>query len=154
MPNFAHQQHPDEPIDILLVEDDPRDIRLTREAFTETDRQTTLRVVSDEHETVEYLTRQRNDELRNRPVLVLLDLNLSGRSGHDILSAIGETARLRRLPVVVLTDSEAEEDIVRCYRTHANAYVTKPPTLEEFVSVATAIETFWLDHARLPPSSA
>lgn len=154
MPNFTHQRHPHEPIDVLHVEDNDGDIRLTREAFSATDRETTLHVVDDGDDTVDFLRQQGRYESVPRPDLVLFDLNLPGRDGHDVLEAIEDAPQLRRLPVIVLTGSNRSEDIVTCYRTHANAYVPKPSTLEEFVSLVTAIEAFWLDHAQLPPSSA
>lgn len=154
MPNFTHQRYPDEPIDVLHVEDNERDIRLTREAFTATDRETTLHVVDDGDDTVDFLRRQGQYDSAPRPDLVLLDLSLPGRDGHDVLETIEDTPQLRRLPVIVLTGSNRSEDIVTCYRTHANAYVSKPPTLEEFVSLVTALEAFWLEHAQLLPNSA
>lgn len=152
MSPFTRRQSPDEPIDILLVEEIDADIRLIENAFTEIDRETTLHVVSNPADAVDFLTQQGHHESSPRPNLVLLDLNIPSGNGREILDAVGDVPQFPRLPVIALTSSDRSEDIAACYRTHANASVTKPTSLEGFVSFIRALETFWFEHARLPPS--
>ncbi|SFR91880.1 Response regulator receiver domain-containing protein [Halomicrobium zhouii] len=141
----------DGPIDVLLVEDNLGDVRLTREAFSETPGETAIAVVQHGDDALERLTRAARTDDHDLPDIVLLDLNLPGRDGHEILEAIRADARLRRLPVVVLTSSEAPEDVERSYDADANAYLTKPTDPANFVELAEAVEEFWFDHAHLPP---
>lgn len=139
------------PIEILLVEDNPGDVRLTREAFSEGKVGNNLNVVYDGEEAMDYL--QQKDKYANasRPDLILLDLNLPKLDGRQVLEKIKESAELRSIPVVVLTTSKAEEDIIRTYNLHANCYITKPVDLEQFIRVVRSIEDFWLTIVKLPP---
>lgn len=142
----------DEPVEILIVEDNPGDVRLLREAFGVTERETTLRTATNGDDAVDYLTRESSaDEI---PDLVLLDLNLPGRDGCDVLEAIRDDPHLEGLPVIMLTSSEAEEDVARCYSAGSNAYLTKPTTPEGLVSTVEYIEEFWIETSQLPPAPA
>jgi CheY-like chemotaxis protein len=138
------------PIEILLIEDDPGDVLLTTEAFQASKVTNVLRVVSDGAEAIEHLRAHAN--AGTAPDLVLLDLNLPKVSGPEILEFIKTDPRLRRIPVVVLTTSAAEEDIVRTYDRHANAYVTKPVDVDRFLDVVRQIDEFYLTVVQLPRS--
>ena len=138
-------------MEILLVEDNPGDVRLTREALAEARVQNTLSVASDGIEALEFLHRRGRFEAATRPDLILLDLNLPRKDGRELLAEIKIDPELKRIPVVVLTTSQAEQDIVRSYNLHANCYVTKPLDLEKFLSVMRALEDFWLSIVKLPP---
>lgn len=138
------------PIEILLVEDNPGDVRLTREALKEGKVLNHLHVVEDGEDAVRFLRREGEFDGAVRPDLVLLDLNLPRKSGHEVLEEIKTDTDLRRIPVVVLTSSEAETDIARSYDRYANAYITKPVDLDQFISVVRAVEDFWLEVVRLP----
>ena len=140
-----------EPIEILLVEDSPADVDLTREALDEAKVHNRLNVVSDGVEALAFLRREGPFAAAPRPDLILLDLNLPKKDGREVLAEIKADEILRRIPVVVLTTSEAEEDIVRSYDLHANCYITKPVDLEAFLRVVAAIEGFWLAVVKLPP---
>ena len=140
-----------EPVDILLVEDNPGDVRLTREAFAGAELDCELHVVGDGEAALDFLHRRGAHETAPRPDLVLLDLNLPRMSGLEVLEAIAEDPALRRLPVVVLTSSTAEEDVVESYEQCSNAYLTKPVDPDEFVEVVRRFEAFWLETATLPP---
>jgi CheY-like chemotaxis protein len=137
-------------IEILLVEDNPGDVRLTREALKEGKVLNHLHVVEDGEDAVRFLRREGEFDGAVRPDLVLLDLNLPRKSGHEVLEEIKTDTDLRRIPVVVLTSSEAETDIARSYDRYANAYITKPVDLDQFISVVRAVEDFWLEVVRLP----
>lgn len=138
------------PIEILLVEDNPGDVRLTREALKEGKVLNHLHVVDNGEDAVAFL-RQRGDfDDAIRPDLVLLDLNLPRKTGHEVLEDIKGDPELRRIPIVVLTSSEAETDIARSYDRYANAYITKPVDLDQFISVVRSVEDFWLEVVRLP----
>ncbi|MBI2090760.1 MAG: response regulator [Deltaproteobacteria bacterium] len=141
-------------VEILLVEDNPGDVRLTMEALKEGKMLTHVSVVGDGVEALAYLRRQGKHTDAARPDLVLLDLNLPKKDGREVLAEIKRDAGLRRIPVVVLTTSSAEQDIVRAYDLHANCYVNKPVDLEEFVKVVKLIEAFWFTAAKLPSSEA
>lgn len=141
-------QSSDDAIDILLVEDNPGDVRLTQEAFKVTDRTVSLQTVSSGDGAVEFFQETSADSL---PDLVLLDLNLPGRDGCGVLEAIRDDPQLKPLPVIVLTSSETDEDVARCYEARANAYLTKPTSPDEFISLASTLERFWVEQARLPP---
>ena len=139
------------PIDILLVEDNPADARLTSEAFHEAKVRNHIHVVADGVEALAYLRREGPHKEAVRPDLILLDLNLPKLDGREVLADIKEDPDLRRIPVVILTTSEAEQDIVKSYDLHANAFVTKPVDLEQFISVVRSIDNFWLTVVTFPP---
>ena len=139
------------PIDILLVEDDPGDVLMTREAFEHHKIRNALHVVSDGVEALEFLNREGCFGEAPRPGLILLDLNLPRKDGRELLGEIKRDPGLRTIPVVVLTTSEAEEDILRSYELHANAYVAKPVDFEKFVEVVRKIDEFWVTVVKLPP---
>ena len=136
-------------INVLLVEDDPGDVLMTREAFVEY-LHNRLDVVNDGAEALLYLRQEAPYADAPRPDLVLLDLNLPRRDGREVLAEVKADDDLRRIPVVVLTMSQAEEDIVRSYDLHANAYVTKPVDFERFVQVVRSIDDFYFTIVRLP----
>jgi CheY-like chemotaxis protein len=138
------------PIDILLVEDDPGDVLMTREAFEHHKIRNALHVVSDGVEALEFLNREGGFGEAPRPGLILLDLNLPRKDGRELLGEIKRDPGLRTIPVVVLTTSEAEEDILRSYELHANAYVTKPVDFEKFIEVVRKIDDFWVTVVQLP----
>ena len=142
------------PVNILLIEDNPGDVRLTREALKEGKILNNLVNVSDGVEAVAYLRRQGRYSDATRPDLILLDLNLPRKDGREVLADIKADKDLRRIPVVVLTTSSAEQDILRAYDLHANCYVTKPVGLEQFISVVKSIEEFWVAIVSLPPDGA
>ena len=135
------------PIEILLVEDNPADVRLTQEALREGKVKNNLSVARDGEEALAFLRR----EGAPRPDLILLDLNLPRRDGREVLKEIKDDPQLRMIPVVVLTTSAAEGDILKSYALHANCYITKPVDLEQFITVVKSIDDFWLTIVRLPP---
>jgi CheY-like chemotaxis protein len=143
-----------EPIELLLVEDNPGDVELTREALAEARVRNHLAVVSDGDEALRFLRREGAHAGAPRPDLILLDLNLPRVDGREVLAAIKGDPDLRRIPVVVLTTSEAERDIVEAYQLHANAYIVKPVDLDQFLGVVRSIESFWLAVVKLPPNDA
>ncbi len=138
------------PIEILLVEDSPGDVRLTQEALRVAKVQNTLHVASDGMEAKSFLWRQGKHANAPRPDLILLDLNLPKKSGREILEEIKLDPNLKSIPVVVLTTSAAEEDIMRSYQLHANCYITKPVDLDQFLKVVKTIDNFWLAFVKLP----
>ena len=133
------------PIEILLVEDNPGDVRLTQEALHDAKVRNNMVVVGDGLKAMAYLKRENEQANAARPDLILLDLNLPRMNGFEVLDAIKADDSLRRIPVVVLTTSQAEQDIIRSYNLYANAYVNKPVDLEQFIIVIKAIEGFWLE---------
>jgi CheY-like chemotaxis protein len=137
-------------IDVLLVEDDPGDALMTQEAFEHHKIRNTLHVVKDGVEALEFLRREGQYENAPRPGLILLDLNLPRKDGRDVLSEVKTDPELRHIPVVVLTTSEAEEDILRSYSLHANAYVTKPVDFDRFIEVVRQIDDFFVTVVKLP----
>lgn len=137
-------------IEILLVEDNPGDVRLTREALKEGKVFNRLSVVEDGAEAIEFLCRRGPYMDAPRPDLILLDFNLPKKDGREVLAEIKTDPNLRRIPVVVMTTSRAEEDILKAYDLHANCYITKPIDLEQFLGVVKAIEDFWLSIVKLP----
>jgi CheY-like chemotaxis protein len=141
---------PGRPIEILLIEDDPGDELITREAFEHNKVSNRLNVAHDGQEGLDYLYRRGKYQDSVRPDLILLDLNLPKYDGRQLLEKIKSDADLCRIPVVVLTTSSAEEDIVRSYNLHANAYVTKPVDLDQFISAVRQIDEFFLQVVRLP----
>lgn len=139
-----------QPIEVLLVEDDPGDVLLIREAFEYNKVHNNLNVVSDGEQALAYLRREGEHADANRPDLVLLDLNLPRKDGREVLAEVKQDAALRTIPIVVLTTSEAEEDVLKSYQLHANAYVTKPVDFERFVSIVRQIDDFFVSVVRLP----
>ena len=137
--------------DILLVEDNPGDVRLAQEALKESKVKNKLYVVEDGVEALAFLRRQDKYAGVPRPDLILLDLNLPRKSGREVLAEIKTDENLKRIPVVVLTVSKAEEDIVKCYDHHANCYITKPLDFNQFMEVTKSIDEFWLAIVKLPP---
>ena len=137
-------------IDILLVEDNPGDVRLTRELLATSTVRNTITAVSNGVEAMAYLRREGKYDKMTRPDLILLDLNLPRKDGREVLAEVKQDEDLKRIPVVVLTSSKADEDVLRTYSLHANCYVTKPVGLDQFASVVHAIEGFWLEVVRLP----
>lgn len=142
-----------EPIDVLLVEDDPGDVVLIQEAFEHNKVQNRLAIVSDGVEAVAYLRRDGEFADAPRPDLVLLDLNLPRKDGREVLAEIKADDELAAIPVVVLTTSEAEEDILRSYKLHANAYVSKPVDFDRFIEVVRQIDEFFVSVVKLPPGA-
>jgi len=140
----------DRPINILLVEDNPGDVRLTEEAFKDGKLRTNLFVAEDGVEAMAFLRRQGKYAQVPRPDLVLLDLNLPKKSGREVLAEIKADEELKSIPVVMLTISKAEEDILRAYNLHVNCYITKPIDLDRFMEVVKTIEDFWLTIVKLP----
>ena len=138
------------PVEILLVEDNPGDVRLTREALKDAKVANNLNVVNDGEQALDYLNRRGRFADATRPDLVLLDLNLPKVDGREVLASIKADQDLRRIPVVVLTTSSAEEDILRSYDLHANCYVTKPVEFDSFLKIVESIDDFWLSIVRLP----
>jgi CheY-like chemotaxis protein len=138
------------PIEVLLVEDDPGDVLLIREAFEFNKVHNNLNVVSDGEQALEFLRRQGEHANAARPDLVLLDLNLPRKDGREVLAEVKQDPELRTIPIVVLTTSEAEEDVLKSYQLHANAYVTKPVDFERFVSIVRQIDDFFVSVVRLP----
>lgn len=138
-------------IEILLVEDNPADVRLTQEALKESKVANNLHTVGDGLDALRFLRREEEFAEAPRPDLILLDLNLPRKSGREVLEEVKEDQDLRRIPVVVLTTSEAEQDIVRSYELHANAYIRKPVDFDQFTEVVRLIEDFWFTVVKLPP---
>jgi len=138
-------------ISVLLVEDDPGDVLLIREAFAEQKVGNELTVVSDGVQAMEYVRGEGQFAGRERPDLVLLDLNLPRKSGAEVLAEIKSDPDLSTIPVIVLTTSEAEEDVLRSYRSHANAYITKPVDFDRFRQIVHKIDDFFVGIVRLPP---
>ncbi|NHT19171.1 response regulator [Cellulomonas sp. IC4_254] len=137
-------------IDVLLVEDDPGDVLMTREAFDDNKVANRLAVVSDGVSALAFLRKEGEHADAPTPDLVLLDLNLPRMDGREVLEAMKNDDALRSIPVVVLTTSEAEEDVVRSYSLHANAYVTKPVDFDRFIEVVRQIDEFFVEVVRLP----
>jgi CheY-like chemotaxis protein len=138
------------PIEILLVEDNPGDLRLTKEALADAKVRNRLSSVIDGVEALKFLRQEAPYQNAERPDLILLDLNLPRKDGREVLLEIKNDPKLKRIPVVVVTSSAEEQDIVRSYNLHANCYVTKPIDLQQFVTVVRAIEDFWMTIVKLP----
>lgn len=139
------------PMDILLIEDSPGDVRLTQEAFREANPAIRLHVASDGVEAMAFLQREGAHARSPRPDMILLDLNLPRMDGREVLARIKENDKLKTIPVVILTTSDAEADITKSYQLNANCYLTKPVQLDQFESLVKSINEFWLTKARLPP---
>jgi two-component system response regulator len=140
-----------QPIEILLVEDSPTDILITREAFEDAKLLNTLHVVEDGVKALEFLRRQGSYASSPRPDLILLDLNLPRKNGREVLAEIKEDAELRSIPIIILTTSSADEDILRAYDLHANCYVIKPVGFDNFFKAVQSIQNFWFSVVVLPP---
>jgi CheY-like chemotaxis protein len=138
------------PIEILLVEDNPADIRLTVEGLKEAKVANNLHAVRDGNEALDFLFRQGRHDAAPRPDLVLLDLNLPGIDGREVLRQVKQDPALRAIPVVVITSSEAEADIIKSYESHANCFISKPIDFEGFLHVVRSIENFWFTVVKLP----
>ena len=141
-------------IQVLLVEDNPGDVRLTKEALKEGKLLNQLTVVGDGVEALSFLRKEGKYADAVQPELILLDLNLPKKDGREVLAEIKADPKLRRIPVVVLTTSSAEEDILKIYDLHANCYITKPVDLEQFMGVVKSIEDFWVSVVKLPSYEA
>ena len=139
------------PIEILLVEDNPGDVDLTKEALDHSKMINNLHLVADGVEALAFLRKEGKYASAVHPDLILLDLNLPKKDGREVLAIIKEDPLLKRIPVVVLTTSDAEQDILKAYSLHANCYITKPVDVEKFVLVVKAIEDFWFAVVKLPP---
>ena len=138
------------PIEILLIEDNAGDARLAKEALRDAKVSNNLSWVADGVEAMAYLRREGQYDKAPRPDLILLDLNLPRKDGREVLSAIKADDKLKRIPVVILTTSQAEEDILRAYHLNANCYISKPVDLDQFIKVVRTIEDFWLTIVKLP----
>lgn len=145
---------PPTPVDILLVEDNPGDVLLTRTTLRDSKVRNALVTVDNGVDALAYLRREGRFADAVRPDVILLDLNLPRMDGREVLEQIKNDADLRTIPVVILTSSKAEEDVVRSYQLHANAYVTKPVGLDQFMDVVRHIEDFWLTIVKLPGGQA
>ena len=137
-------------IEVLLVEDSAGDVRLTREAFKDAKVHINLQVASDGAEAMDFLYRKGKHSNVPRPDLILLNLNLPKKDGREVLEEIKQSPALKRIPVVILTTSASDADILRSYRLHANCYITKPVGLDGFLEVVKSIDSFWLSVVKLP----
>ncbi len=149
---MPHDHAPKAVLDVLLVEDDAADVLIAREALRAGKLSSNLNVVSDGVEAMSYLRRQGAHSTAHRPDLILLDLNLPRKDGREVLAEIKADPSLKRIPVVVLTTSEDERDVLRSYELHANCYIPKPVELGRFIDIVRSIEDFWLTIVTLPPS--
>jgi chemotaxis family two-component system response regulator Rcp1 len=152
VPNHVTEQQRG-PLGVLLVEDDPGDVMIAQEALKASRLTSKLTVVPDGVEAMKYLRRENGYADATRPDLILLDLNLPRKSGHEVLAEVKADPTLRKIPIVVLTTSGAAEDVVRSYDLHANVYVTKPVDFDHFTGVIKQIDDFFLTVAQLPPSN-
>ena len=150
---MAEREKAAPPVEILLVEDNPGDVRLTQEALKEGKVYNNLHWAKDGVEALEFLKQQGKHAKAPRPDIILLDLNLPKKDGREVLAMIKKDSDLKHIPDVVLTTSEAEEDVLKSYELHANCYVTKPVDLEKFIHVVQSIDRFWLTVVTLPPNS-
>ena len=141
-----------EPVEILLVEDNPADVRLTQEAFKEGKVHNHMSIARNGEEALAFLRRAGQFADAPRPDIILLDLNLPRKDGREVLAEIKEDADLKHIPVVILTTSENENDLIQSYSLHANCYICKPVDLENFLEVVRRIEGFWLEIVKLPPN--
>jgi len=139
------------PVEILLVEDNPGDVKLTEKALEQGNLENELHVVNDGVEALQFLKREGEYARSPRPDLVLLDLNMPRKDGQEVLRELKEDEELNRIPVVVLTSSESEEDILKSYDLNANAYLTKPVDYDGFLEIVDGLENFWLQVVKLPP---
>lgn len=137
-------------VEILLVEDNPADARLVKEAFKHSKIKTTIYVAEDGFEAMKFLKNEERYAEESKPDIILLDLNLPRKDGREVLKEIKENEYLKLIPVVILTTSLAEEDIINTYKNNANCYITKPVDLDQFISVIRSIQDFWLSKVELP----
>ena len=140
------------PVEILLVEDNPGDVRLTKEALKEGKLINNLHAVGDGVEAEAFLRKQGKYKNEPLPDLILLDLNLPKKDGRELLAEIKEDEHFKQIPVVVLTTSKAEADIIQSYESHANCYITKPVEMNQFIKIVQSIEHFWFSIVKLPPN--
>jgi len=140
------------PVEILLIEDNPGDVRLTKEALKEGKIINNLHVTEDGVEALAYLRKQGKFKNEPLPDLILLDLNLPRKDGRELLVEIKEDQNFKHIPVVVLTTSKAEADIIKSYESHANCYITKPVDMNQFIKIVKSIEFFWFSIVKLPPN--
>jgi chemotaxis family two-component system response regulator Rcp1 len=140
-----------ETIDILLVEDNPGDVRLTKEALKDAKVLNEVYVAQDGAEAMQFMHREAQFSNMPTPDLILLDLNLPKKDGREVLAEIKQDPKLKHIPVVILTTSKADEDIIKTYNLHANAYITKPVDLNRFIEIMHTLEEFWFSIVRLPP---
>lgn len=140
------------PADFLLVEDNPGDVRLTQEALKSHKVQNNLHVAIDGEEAMAFLHRQGKYANAPRPDIILLDLNLPKKDGREVLAEIKSDPNLKTIPVVIITSSEAEQDVIKSYNLNANCYVTKPVNLDQFIKVVQSVNDFWLTIVKLPSS--
>lgn len=148
--DLMNEHNPTKLIEILLVEDNPGDIRLTQEGLKETKMLNNLHVAMDGVEALDFLLKRAKHANATRPDLILLDLNLPKIDGRELLKKIKTDENLKRIPVVILTSSRAEEDILKTYNLHANCYITKPVDFNQFLNVIRSIDNFWLGIVKLP----
>ncbi len=141
-------------VEILLIEDNPGDVRLTIEALKESKIINNLEVVDDGIEAMSYLKKEGIYKDKPRPDLIILDLNLPKKDGREVLGEIKSDHVLKQIPIVILTTSEAEEDIIKSYELHANCYITKPVNMEQFIKVVKSVGEFWFSIVILPPHDA
>lgn len=140
-------------IDILVVEDNPGDARLIREILNENKLYSSLYIVNDGVEAMSYLHNEGKFSIAPKPDLIILDLNLPRKDGREVLAEIKADDELKHIPIVIMTISQAEEDILKTYKLHANCYITKPIDLNEFIKVIKSIEDFWFSVVKLPPKA-
>ena len=140
------------PVEILLIEDNPGDVRLTKEALKEGKLISNLHIAEDGIEALAYLRKQGKFKNEQLPDLILLDLNLPRKDGRELLAEIKEDQHFKHIPVVVLTTSKAEADIIKSYESHANCYITKPVDMNQFIKIVKSIEFFWFSIVKLPPN--
>ncbi|WP_166244473.1 response regulator [Paenibacillus turpanensis] len=138
------------PIELLMIEDNPGDVRLTIEVLKDSKLKNNVTVMKDGYEAIQYLRGALNDSSVSLPDLILLDWNLPRKNGSEVLAEVKSDPKLKRIPVVVLTTSEAEEDIVKAYDSHANCFITKPINLDQFITVIKSIEDFWFTIVKMP----
>jgi chemotaxis family two-component system response regulator Rcp1 len=138
------------PLDVLLVEDNPGDARLTRETFRDANGSIRLHLAADGVEAMAFLRREGPNAIAPRPVIILLDLNLPKMDGREVLAEVKADIDLKTIPIVILTTSDAESDITRCYELQANCYLTKPVRLEDFENLVKSVNDFWLTRVKLP----
>ncbi len=151
MKRYVAQKIETRPVDILLVEDNPGDVRLTKEALKDAKVLNEIYVARDGVEAMQFVHKEGSFANAPVPDLILLDLNLPKKDGREVLAEIKKDPKLRHIPVVVLTTSKADEDIIKTYDLHANAYITKPVDLSRFVEIMHALEQFWFTIVKLPP---
>lgn len=147
------QSEPVRPVDILLVEDNPGDVRLIQEALRDGKILNQLSTVSDGQKALDWLHKLGSYSQARRPQLILLDLNLPRKDGREVLQEVKTDPNLRSIPIVIITSSQVEEDILKSYNAYANCYVTKPLDLHKFITVVKSIEDFWLSIVKLPPQA-